>query len=1033
MRTMRLKQMGYLLPATILLGLGISIMSGTFLKYTAISSETLNNQSYNSIAQEAARAGIEYAHSCYSLGQDNWTNANPLRPNTTCAGTGNNGSPYVTVHGTEWRSTFEVAQKDAQDNVVATGNVEINSNGAWIKVAETTNKMSLGNQYEEFPTSSGETITDIKSDETTCAIANGKLYCWGDNSHGQVGDGTTTNRSNPTLVKGALEGKTVTRVSVSDEAVCAIADGTPYCWGNNWYYQLGSDNHTDYRIPTANVPVTNAAPFSGKIVTDIGTSSWNWPFTLWPFSKADPHSCGLTAEGAVACWGDNGYRQLTGGGMAEICVIICIPTGYYDFPDKKAPTLIKGYRDDTGPFAGKKAERVGASSHDSCLLAQGRMYCMGVPAPLPVICYVPPTGQFSSAGIFGLEPDLGGTLIPFNPCIATFSNGYDVSALSWPLGGFTMNNKFIDPSTWEVSTNEGCMMANSDFACFGTTPAYSISFLDAWGPPWLNGSLGGADITNHDNGDHAGSTGLAGTYCVVDRGVGKCAGSLLNPGTGTGQLGVYKLFRPILTGDPDDPNKIGSRVVTKIAAQGFGGCAVANGQLFCWGTGSPQLAGRGGATPIGTDNAPASQYPGNQPLAATGQVSVGGSHTCGVANGKLFCWGEGSSGQLGMDNTNSLGQPTAVPSLSASHKSITDVSAGANHTCAIAAGDLFCWGKNDKGQLGLGDTTNRLVPVEVGGVLAGKRVTKVSAGYDSTCAIANGQAYCWGNNASRQLGDGTTTNRTVPTAVSAYASSNTANQLTGKSVTSISIGVDHACAVANADLFCWGNNANGRTGLNTTNSTPSAPTKVTTFRTASNSNVPNGPNNMTPAVSAVSVGSNFSCAIVNGTVSCFGSNANGRTGLGTTSGDQLVPRQISGTPGTYYATTISAGTHHVCAVLNGGNSAANGNLFCWGHGANGRLGHNATSDSSTAVRINGGDTIDSSVNPATEPHRVRRVGVNISAGDASTCAVANGVILCWGAGGSGRLGTGGALTDRTEPVRTSKYRFVRSYERGPIF
>src|SRR5690606_7563757 len=115
-----------------------------------------------------------------------------------------------------------------------------------------------------------------------------------------------------------------------------------------------------------------------------------------------------------------------------------------------------------------------------------------------------------------------------------------------------------------------------------------------------------------------------------------------------------------------------------------------------------------------------------------------------------------------------------------------------------------CWGSNFYGQLGDGTTTNRLRPVAVSnmsGTGALKEVAKLSAGRWHTCArLTNGQARCWGDNEDGQLGDGTTTNRTRPVAVSNATGGNALQD-----VRKISAGTWHTCAqLGSGQARCWG-------------------------------------------------------------------------------------------------------------------------------------------------------------------------------------------------------------------------------------
>jgi len=134
----------------------------------------------------------------------------------------------------------------------------------------------------------------------TCAIADNNVYCWGRNSYGQLGIGTTDANTHmlPERVDNTLfTGKTITKIAVGGTGfACAIANGWPYCWGNNAYGQLGTGNSTNYSIPTA--VVDSGGVLSGKTITDIVTG--------------DGHACVL-AGGKPYCWGVGGTGRLGSG------------------------------------------------------------------------------------------------------------------------------------------------------------------------------------------------------------------------------------------------------------------------------------------------------------------------------------------------------------------------------------------------------------------------------------------------------------------------------------------------------------------------------------------------------------------------------------------------------------------------------------------------------------------------------------------------------------------------------------------------
>jgi alpha-tubulin suppressor-like RCC1 family protein len=140
------------------------------------------------------------------------------------------------------------------------------------------------------------------------------------------------------------------------------------------------------------------------------------------------------------------------------------------------------------------------------------------------------------------------------------------------------------------------------------------------------------------------------------------------------------------------------------------------------------------------------------------------------------------------------------------------ISAGNGFTCGLEAGTNvpYCWGQNASGQLGNGSTNPSLVPVPVGG---GKfRLSSIRAGVWYACGLtAAGRAYCWGRNNSGQLGDGSTIDRPLPVAVG--------GGLTFVSLATLGSGdANHTCAIAatTSETYCWGQNTYGQLGNGTT-------------------------------------------------------------------------------------------------------------------------------------------------------------------------------------------------------------------------
>ncbi|MFL5403947.1 MAG: Ig-like domain-containing protein [Gemmatimonadales bacterium] len=246
------------------------------------------------------------------------------------------------------------------------------------------------------------------------------------------------------------------------------------------------------------------------------------------------------------------------------------------------------------------------------------------------------------------------------------------------------------------------------------------------------------------------------------------------------------------------------------------------GVAFCWGS---NIAGQLGFV-TQTTSVDTAGYVGRSPLFQ--RIASGGFHNCGLdLADQAWCWGFNDQGQLGNGTTATILPDTAAAALDwvipvSGGIAFDSITAGYKHTCALtAAGVAYCWGDNTYGQLGDGTTTRSVAPVPVAG---GLTFISLSAGFYHTCGIATGgAAYCWGRNTPNavqesvggQLGDGTTTDRTAPTAVTGSLS-----------FQSLSAGETTTCGVTTSSLaYCWGDNEYGQLG--TGNSTSSQiPVKI---------------------------------------------------------------------------------------------------------------------------------------------------------------------------------------------------------------
>ena len=204
------------------------------------------------------------------------------------------------------------------------------------------------------------------------------------------------------------------------------------------------------------------------------------------------------------------------------------------------------------------------------------------------------------------------------------------------------------------------------------------------------------------------------------------------------------------------------------------------------------------------------------------QTSAGAYHTCALlSTGNVKCWGNGGYGQLGYGNTNSIGDNELPATTNAVDigGTVTQITTGQYHTCALlSTGNVRCWGYNGYGQLGYGNTNSvggYTTPASAGDVNVGGTVTQITAGANHTCALlSTGNVRCWGNGNSGQLGYGNT-NRIGDN--ESPASAGDVN--VGGTVTAISAGQNHTCALlTSGNVRCWGNGNSGQLGYGNTNS-----------------------------------------------------------------------------------------------------------------------------------------------------------------------------------------------------------------------
>lgn len=391
-------------------------------------------------------------------------------------------------------------------------------------------------------------------------------------------------------------------------------------------------------------------------------------------------------------------------------------------------------------------------------------------------------------------------------------------------------------------------------------------------------------------------------------------------------------------------------------------------------------------------------------------ISSGELHTCAIASDiQVYCWGRNGNGQLGNNSTIDSNIPVRIYAGGVLFdKTIKSLSVGDFHSCVIASDDqAYCWGRNSDGAIGDGTTTERHVPthIDMTGVLSGKTIKSISAAEFHTCAIASDdKAYCWGNNLFGKLGDGTTTNSSSPVPVNTGVGS----ALNGKTIKSLSSGYYHTCAIANDDkAYCWGNNANGRLG-DGTNTQSSVPVAVyATSPGLLDSKV----------IKFISTGNAHTCVIAaddtvsDGDAYCWGYNSSGQLGNNSTTTSYPAVKVVNtGALSGLKIKYLSSNNVHTCAI------ATDNKLYCWGDNYYGQLGDGTTGESWVPRTVY-----------ATSPGVLDgKSMMAVSGGDYHTCAIdSNSRSYCWGDNFYGQLGNA-STTQSSNPVVVSNlpYKYI---------
>jgi cysteine-rich repeat protein len=378
------------------------------------------------------------------------------------------------------------------------------------------------------------------------------------------------------------------------------------------------------------------------------------------------------------------------------------------------------------------------------------------------------------------------------------------------------------------------------------------------------------------------------------------------------------------------------------------------------------------------------------------KLVLGDGHSCALCEGGYVrCWGDNVDGQLGLGHKLFEGDRHPYQILNASNgpnivdlggEAAIDITAGYGFTCVLLpGGSVRCWGQNDTGQLGLGNTID--MAGQVGSAInlgSGLTATAISAGWGYACAVlSNGTVQCWGDNSNGLLGLGNHIS-TVHSGTVALAS--------GTIVTGVATGPSHACAlISGGEVHCWGDNREGEFGLG--NTTP-INTNSALPSIYGNASLKSG-----RIAISISLGDSFNCfSLDDGELECWGYNGTGQLGLGTTQtvGDVAIPGSTALVSiGSTTVAQVVTGQSHTCILYSN-----NAGIKCWGANENGELGYGDINN-----RGDTDSTIPIFLPPVSLPSGLTATA--IYAGTGQTCALlSDGSVRCWGWNNRGQLGLG---------------------------
>lgn len=641
----------------------------------------------------------------------------------------------------------------------------------------------------------------------SCAVGDDhKAWCWGNNSFGQLGNGTTTSADYPVMVSGLSD---VLQISAGFRHSCAVAGvlREVWCWGNNSSGELGNNTYVNSLVPVKvqnlnNVAFVDVTADQASFALRDDKTVWSWgynnngklgdgtgitrPAPVQVINLSSPvylsvgrhHSCVIEQGGVTKCWGYNYFGNLGDGTTVTTStpVSVVVPSGQeivgVSASKITAATLFLMKSNQIWK-AGTSSTLIETLSEAAFLTDSGRS--LG--------CYT----NISDGALKCASYHYGGGLLTGNNNPFTTQGAGNRGSTVPPAKVVTGLESGVVASS--AGSDHSCsILGNGEVRCFGDSNWGELGTgkRDSYSFP-INtfSSLSVAKIAQ-----------AVFTTCVVTTtGTVHCVGN-----NGSGELG-----NGTTTNSTVPVQVTGISAATKICGRQSGAragfCAIDGSTVKCWGY---RYLGNG--TNNGTNVVPVT-VSGLTDITPV-ELTCGNETTCVLASsGEVRCWGAGNNGSLGDGLNTTSNVPVSVIGLGAAATSIG--SSAGTFCAALQGGGMKCWGSGTS--LGNGTSTNSSTPVSVSGITETVvSIAQFGGGGDNPhmcAALSGGGVRCWGSGDGGSLGDGTKNDSTIPVAVSGYNAIN---------VSQVAVGEDHSCALrADGQIACWGSGGYGATGVDT--------------------------------------------------------------------------------------------------------------------------------------------------------------------------------------------------------------------------